>query len=618
MKLKKIAAVTAAAVITLSALSSCGTSIIKNEQISDDSSVADGKKKPVTELSSGSDSQGESLGGAPIIYEETTFDQIDVPYVEYKKTYQAESGTIIGDTASVKMDRASFKGDGYVSGANLDNWSLSFDLPESQFYNITVQTAAEGSLNSHLYINGREVWIFRTSSGEFAEKSLENIWLEEGINEIRLESDNSAVDIDFVRIEANRDISSFSPDLSSAALSNPKADYYAKALYSLLCSNYGKQILTAQHDSAGDLANTETVSALTGKYPAIRCSDIGGYTKKNIKDISKALKYAENGGIVAYDWYWIDPDGDKKSDKIEASEVSFDITKAMPKLVTPTVADQTEEDEDKQELTEEQQSAGSQAQELAAMEKVFEIPIEEMAMWTPEEIELKFSSGEITEECYKLLSDIDTVSSKLLKLKEAHDAVLFRPLPVASNGLYWWGKDEKAYKWLWKLMYTRMTKYHKLNNLIWVWSAQNADWYVGDEYCDVLSVDIYTDGNRDAQINTMLFLNNLCRTKPLAISECGNLPAMESVLQEKALWSYTALWDDPYFSLENGTAVNDEATSKAYAARFKEYYNNNYTLTREELPNLADVAKGLKASDKADKAAAKKAEEEAAKKETEE
>ena len=83
--------------------------------------------------------------------------------------------------------------------------------------------------------------------------------------------------------------------------------------------------------------------------------------------------------------------------------------------------------------------------------------------------------------------------------------MLWRPLHEASNGDFWWGNDKEAYKWLWKLMYERQTKYHKLNNLIWVWSAQNADWYVGDEYCDVLSCDVYDDGNKDAQVNIMLF-----------------------------------------------------------------------------------------------------------------
>ena len=194
-----------------------------------------------------------------------------------------------------------------------------------------------------------------------------------------------------------------------------------------------------------------------------------------------------------------------------------------------------------------------------------------MAIWTDEDIEQHHGAGDITDECYNILKDIDKVSSKLKALKKADVAVLWRPLPVASNGLYWWGTDKDSYKWLWQLMYTRMTVYHELNNLVWVWSAQNADWYVGDEYCDVLSADVYSNGNRDAQINTLLFLNNICKTKPLGMSECGNLPAMESVLQEKAYWSFTALWSEPYLGEEIGVTLTDTAQAEANAQLFKQY-----------------------------------------------
>lgn len=603
MRSKKIAAITAAAVIALSSLASCGTSMIKNEAIENDSSSVSAE----TTLDSSADSQAEGGSDESVseAEQQVNFDTIEVPYIEYAKTYQAESGTIIGDTASVKKERANFKGEGYVSGATLDNWSLSFDLPASQFYNITVQTAADKAVNCRLYVNGREVWVFRSGSdGTFGDHELENIWLEEGINEITIRSTDNAADIDYVTITANKDISSLSPDLSSAALSNAKADYNAKALYSLLCSNYGKQIMTAQHDTAGGSAETDLIASTTEKYPAIRCSDIGGYTRSNTKDISQARKYAEEGGIIEYDWYWLDPAG---SDKFEVADVNFDIKKAMPE----TVERETESaDSYPDDLNEDQQSAGSQAASLTQTETAPKYSVEEIAAWTSEEIESYHEAGEITDELYAILSDIDTISGKLKALKKDGTAVLWRPLPVASNGLYWWGTDKDAYKWLWQLMYTRMTEYHELNNLVWVWSAQNADWYVGDEYCDVLSVDVYSDGNRDAQINTLLFLNNICKTKPLAMSECGNLPAMESVLQEKAFWSFTALWTEPYLGAEIGITSADADEASALKERFKQYYNNNYTLTRDELPNLLDVAKSIKQQEKE----AKKSEKESKKK----
>lgn len=605
MKAKKLAAAAAAAMIAITALSSCGTSIIKNEKI--DTSSASSAADSAADVQGDAQTSDSSAADTENTQQQVNYDAIEVPYVEYKKTYQAESGTIIGDTASVKKERASFKGDGYVSGANQDNWSLSFDLPESQFYNITVQTAADKNTNCRLYVNGKEVWVFRsTSNGTFEERKLENIWLDKGINEITIRSTDDAADIDYVTIEANKDISALNPDLSAAKLSNANADYNAKALYSLICSNYGKQILTAQHDSVGSTETTDLVATMTeGKYPAIRWSEIGGYTRSNTKEVTAAKAYAAEGGIVAYDWYWLDPAG---GNDFEVAKTNFDIKKAVPEKVKQTVSSGDSYPDD---LNEDQQSAGSQAAALTQTEE--EVPkysIEEMAIWTDEDIEQHHDAGDITDECYKILKDIDKVSSKLKALKKADVAVLWRPLPVASNGLYWWGTDKDSYKWLWQLMYTRMTVYHELNNLVWVWSAQNADWYVGDEYCDVLSADVYSNGNRDAQINTLLFLNNICKTKPLGMSECGNLPAMESVLQEKAYWSFTALWSEPYLGEEIGVTLTDTAQAETNAQRFKQYYNNNYTLTRDELPNLKDVAASIKAQEKADAKADKKAKKE--------
>ncbi|MCD8096110.1 MAG: hypothetical protein LUE12_08305 [Ruminococcus sp.] len=594
MKLKRLAAACVSAIIALTTFASCSTSISQNEKITTDE---DSSVSATTELSSGTDSVSDTSSGDSQSTE-VSFENVEVPYVEYSKTYQAESGMIIGDDISIKKDRASFKGDGYISGATLENWSLSFDLPESQFYNITVMTAADSALNSTLYVNGEAVWIYRTTGdGVFAEKTLSNIWLEEGINEITIESTENAVDIDYVKIEASDDVSSLDMELSDASLSNDSASYRAQALYSLLCSDYGNQVLTAQHDTAGTTAETDAVKELTSKYPAIRVSDIGAYTKYNVKDISKAIDYFENGGIVAYDWYWIDPSGDENSTDIEISEVDFDITNAMPEKIEVEVENTDSYADD---LDEEQQSAGSQAASITQTEEQLEYSVKEMAMWDSEQIEYMYSSGEISEECYLILQDIDTISAKLSKLKEEKVPVIWRPLPVASNGLYWWGTDEEAYIWLWQLMYTRMTEYHELNNLIWVWSAQNADWYVGDEYCDVISADIYTDGDRSAQINTLLSLNNICKTKPIAISECGNLPAMESILQENAFWCYTALYSEPYLSAETGLDETDEDTAASLLTRFVEYYNNNYTLTLEELPDIVAVAKSIKSEAESD------------------
>lgn len=696
MRSKRIAAGAAAIVMTVSAFSSCGTSIIKNEQIKKETKAKGDSSAAVETDSSGEENlinpSDITMDGQT--YEDTIFEAIEVPYVEYNKTYQAESGTIIGSGATILRDRANFKGEGYVNGATPDNWSISFDLPEAQFYNITVNTAADKGVNSQLYVNGKVVWIFRTSGdGSFSEKHLENIWLEKGINEIKIESTENQVDVDYVTLESNKDINSLNPDLSSSVLSDPKASYRAQAVYQLLCSNYGKQVITAQHVTASGNSETDAVKSLTGKSPAIRITDIGGYTKNDIKDVGLAQKYFKSGGLVAYDWYWIDPSGKKDSKAIEIKDVAFDVRKAVPPEVevkddSSSEAETTEDttssdntytddgnnygyddgysdnndygydngyddgysdnndynydysynsvgsaklnilgnaDSYPDDLNEDQQSAGSQAAAITSdgietktttptIQKKPEYSIEEIAAWTPKKYKQLYKKKKITKELYLILKDIDSVSGSLGKLSDKNVPVIWRPLPVASNGLYWWGIDKDTYKWLWQVMYARMTEYHKLNNLIWVWSAQNADWYVGDSYCDVISADVYTEGNRDAQINTLLSLNNITKTKPIAMTECGSLPAIESILTEKAFWSYTALWTEPYFGVETGISIDNTETAQQSAARFIEYYNNNFTLTLEELPSIPDVAKSIRDAEKKAAEAEKKAAEAAKKK----
>ncbi len=622
MKSKRLAAAAAALIVTVSALGSCGSNIKSG---SNDSSSIPDNVSAVTEIG-GTSSEGDTVSGvdiaydedgepaeteAPVIrYDETDFDAIEVPYIEYSKTYQAESGTFVGNTSAVLKDRASFKGDGYVAGAAPDNWSLTFDLPVSQFYNITVMTASDRALNSTLSVNGHDVWVFRTEgTGSFAEKQLVNIWLNEGINEIRLSSTDNAVDIDYITIEANKEISMLSPDLSKSALSNANATWRAEALYQLLCSDYGKQVITAQHDTAGGSAETDAVYQVTGKYPAIRVSDLGGYTKGNPKDITQAFEYWDKGGIIAYDWYWVDPAGKKSSIDYDIANVNFDVRKAVPKTVEVQVEEQPEDtssaDDSVAGEEDEYDEWGNPIERetpapTVRTERRLEFTTDEMSMWTPDEVEQMHEDKKITDECYYILKDIDTASKHLTKLFDENIPVLWRPLPAASNGLYWWGLDKDSYKWLWELMYKRMTNYHGLNNLVWVWSAQNAEWYVGDDLCDVISADVYTNGSRDAQINTMLSLNNICTSKPIAMTECGNLPSMDSMLREKAMWSYTALWTEPYLAEELGLSANSTEATEAAEERIRVYYNNNYTLTLDELPSIPDVAKAIRDEAKKD------------------
>ena len=335
--------------------------------------------------------------------------------------------------------------------------------------------------------------------------------------------------------------------ISKPALSNKDSDYNAKALYQYLCESYGKQVLLGQHDTIGTSAETDMIYKTTGKYPAIRFGDLMLATEKDSittdTEMNIAMDWASKDGIVGYMWHWAAPD-DKR--EYYADQTDFDIKKAVTK--------------------------------------------ENIAELSLEDIKKLQKDGKVSKECVAVVQDIDTVSEKLSTLRDEGIAVLWRPLHEASNGDFWWGNDKEAYKWLWKLMYERQTKYHKLNNLIWVWSAQNADWYVGDEYCDVLSCDVYDDGNKDAQVNIMLFLQSISKNKPIAMSECGSFPDIQSIADEKAMWAFIGQWGGNYLMTDDGKLAEENNT----AAELIKMYNNNLTLTRDKLPDFTHLASSIK------------------------
>lgn len=156
-----------------------------------------------------------------------------------------------------------------------------------------------------------------------------------------------------------------------------------------------------------------------------------------------------------------------------------------------------------------------------------------------------------------LMADVDKLSAHFLELQEAGVAAIWRPLHEAAGGWFWWGVGgAECYKALYKLVYDRMTNTNGVKNLIWVWNierdpaigydfgALNPAWYPGDEYVDIIGVDIYNNAN-DNSSNVKYFnkmVDELGAKKMLALTENGPIPDVDSMHTDGSVWSFWMPW----------------------------------------------------------------------------
>jgi len=196
-------------------------------------------------------------------------------------------------------------------------------------------------------------------------------------------------------------------------------------------------------------------------------------------------------------------------------------------------------------------------------------------------------NGEDEEGMALLKKDIDNIARQLLTMQEAGVPVLWRPLHEASGGWFWWGAEgPDTYKKLYVLLYDTLTNEYGLNNLIWVWNGQHADWYPGDEYVDIVGIDIYAGEHvYTSQIDQ--FLTNLGYSqgsKMVVLSENGTMIDPELAVRDRAMWGYFCTWSGEFVMTDN--------VRKTYSEQYTgiemltKVYNSEFVITRDELPDL--------------------------------
>ena len=240
------------------------------------------------------------------------------------------------------------------------------------------------------------------------------------------------------------------------------------------------------------------------------------------------------GGIVGFMWYWRAPG---KNPSVYANETDFKLSDAV-----------TEEDIS--------QIGISELQEMCR-------------------------KGEIKPETLSLVESIDAVAQGFDTLAEKGIPIIWRPLHEGGGKWYWWGASgPEAYKWLYNLMFDRMTKYFKLDNLIWVWNGQNDRYLVDEDKYDIASMDIYldSDSSYSSRSEQYQWLKKVTEGKKiLALSECSSFPSIDDMRRDRAVWSYFGLWFDEYLQGNTGSG------SKYFTeAELKKIYNAENTITLDE------------------------------------
>ena len=226
---------------------------------------------------------------------------------------------------------------------------------------------------------------------------------------------------------------------------NSNATEKAKALLNFLSDTAGKAIITGQHTQTNPMEEIDYIKSKTGKEPLLRGFEMLSYSPNiNYNDASEAcltevyenrntmetaLKWAKSsGGILTLSFHWFSPIGGRDK-SFCAKNTDFD------------------------------------------------------ASWI-------LIDG--TPERASFYHDMDIIAEELKKFREADTPILWRPFHESDGDWFWWGaKGPETAKELYKLMFEYYTKVHRLNNLLWVWNCRLAEGYPGDEYVDVISVDIY-------------------------------------------------------------------------------------------------------------------------------
>ena len=175
--------------------------------------------------------------------------------------------------------------------------------------------------------------------------------------------------------------------------------------------------------------------------------------------------------------------------------------------------------------------------------------------------------------------DLKNAAAYLKLLRDADIPGLWRPFHEAAGGWFWWGKDAASFKSLWIAMFNYF-KTEGLDNLIWVWTTEgnDADWYPGDQYVDIVGRDVYNKETADCVSEYTSIAENY-GNKIVSLSECGTVGLISEQWASGARWSWFMPWYD-------GTNEDGSPVVHADEAWWKDAMSQEFVVSREELPSM--------------------------------
>lgn len=299
----------------------------------------------------------------------------------------------------------------------------------------------------------------------------------------------------------------------------------AQALLDRLNDVAGKGIITGQHTQTIPMEEISYIKEVTGKEPVLRGFELLAYSPninyddadeaclteiyENRGTLEKALEWGrDDNHIVTFSYHWYSPIGGRdKSFYIKNTD--FDASKILI---------------------------------------------------------------EGTPERDAFYHDMDDMAKLLQPFLEEDIPVLWRPFHESDGDWFWWGaKGPEVARELHKLMFDYYTNHYHLDNLLWVWNCRVKEGYPGDEYVDVISVDIYLPeyAPTDYKDDYEKLINETTANKVAALAEVGYMPDIDLLKESRVPWAYFMSWSKEFI-------IGEQYNAKENLRRM---YNSEYALS---------------------------------------